>query len=71
MEPKTHFTDYPSLYGQIPSLYGQIISYDIMTKKMEELAEKLVDINIRERLGGNEGIHNVGAFGNDPSLRSA
>jgi hypothetical protein len=70
MEPTTHFTDYPSLYGQIPSLYGQIISYDIMTKKMEELAEKLVDINIRKRLGGNEGIHNVGAFGNGSSLRS-
>jgi len=64
MEPTTHFTDYPSLYGQI-------ISYDFATKKMEELAEKLADIKIRERLGGNEGIHNVGAFGNDPSLRSA
>jgi hypothetical protein len=64
MEPTTHSTDYPSLYGQI-------ISYDIMTKKMEELAEKLADDNIRKRLGGNEGIHNVGTFGNDPSLRSA
>ena len=64
MEPKTHFTDYPSLYGQI-------ISYDFITKKMEELAEKLADDNIRKRLGGNEGIHNVGAFGNGSSLRSA
>jgi hypothetical protein len=64
MEPKTHFTDYPSLYGQIPSYY-------FMTKNLEELAEKLADDNIRKRLGGNEGIHNVGTFGNDPSLRSA
>jgi hypothetical protein len=64
MEPTTHFTDYPSLYGQI-------ISYDFMTKKLEELAEKLSNDNIRKRLGGNEGIHNVGAFGNGSSLRSA
>ena len=50
MEPITHFTDYPSLYPQI-------ISYDFMKKELESLVEKLVEINLRERLGGNDGIH--------------
>lgn len=50
MEPITNFTDYPSLYPQM-------ISSEYMKKELESLVEKLVKIKIRERLGGNEGIH--------------
>jgi hypothetical protein len=50
MEPITDFTDYPSFYPRI-------ISYDFMKKELEEIVEKLVNIKIRENMGGNIVIH--------------
>jgi hypothetical protein len=60
---ETHFTDYPSLYAET-------IRKEYIMKECQDIINKFADDNIRKRLGGNEGIHNVGTFGNDPSLRS-
>jgi hypothetical protein len=50
------------------------IDRNTLLTEWKELIDKIINVNIRERMGGNKGIHkpnDVGIFGNGHSLRSA
>jgi hypothetical protein len=71
MEPITHLSWHLTDY---PSLYPDAITKESVRKEWDEIISKLIDINIRKKLGGNMGMHrpnDVEVFGNGISLRSA
>jgi hypothetical protein len=56
------------------TLFSGILTTDYMKTEWKEIIDKIINVNIRERMGGNKGIHkpnDVEIFGNGHSLRSA